>query len=219
MVGAGGPGRGAEEAAFVDDLAGAGVLGGAGEGADRTAEEAGVVVHVVQFAEAEFQGVEEPPMECGAAGGGRGGGRGAGAVGEAQGVVEAEGAPPQGAVFVEELVGGAFGPGGVVGVRVRAAGASYAVAGARRRAVVVSRTSGPMRMKGPVTVVGGCQHWVCPQLRAPGGLARDRKETHGMDGADVQRLTAHYADALPGTASCRRSPPAWRSARLPGRSF
>lgn len=131
--GAGCPAGAVEDAAFVDHppCSGAGGgLCGAGERADRAAEQAGVVVRVVQFAEVQFQRVEELSVDRGApssaAGGGRRGG-GVGAVGEAeeqglqqaapQGVVEVEGAPSQGTVLVEGLEGGALGPGRVVGVR------------------------------------------------------------------------------------------------------
>lgn len=60
---------GFEEAALVDHLPCSGAVGGpggSGEGADRAAEQAGVVVDVVQLAEVQFQCVEEAPVDRGA---------------------------------------------------------------------------------------------------------------------------------------------------------
>lgn len=153
------PGRaeqaaGSQEAAFADHPAGAGgagVPGGAGEGAHRAAEQPCVTVHVVQLAEVEFQGVEEPLGESCTAGGGQGNGRSTGTVGEAQQesleeaaaqcVAKIEGAPSQGTVWRRGAGGRCARPKGASsGCGVRTAGASCAVAAASRRA-----TSAPGR--------------------------------------------------------------------------
>lgn len=123
---------GFDQAPLVDEftypLAG-GVPGGAAEGADRAAEQLGVVRGLVQFAKVQLQGVQEAPVPVGAARAGRGRADGGDArgVGQAQqqrfeqtapqGVVDVEGAAPQRAVFVQELECRLLEPGGVVGVR------------------------------------------------------------------------------------------------------
>lgn len=79
---------GFEQATLVDELAyplAGGVVGGAAEGANRTAQQLGVVRGLVQFAEVQLQGVHEPTVGVTAARGGcRGGGGCVRGVGQAQ---------------------------------------------------------------------------------------------------------------------------------------
>lgn len=80
---------GFQEAPLVDEftysLAG-GVPGGTAEGADRAAEQLGVVRGLVQLAKVQLQGVQETPVPVGTAGAGCGCAEG----GDARGVGQAQ---------------------------------------------------------------------------------------------------------------------------------